>query len=159
MALSRLTSGWQIVDDGLVTFHSSSLYWLTSVFGLGSSLTYRSPRIITAQPVTVDLALEILQKYEVGSTFLAPNIVTGVAKRLLTENYDLTKLTIIQTGGGSLSKSTRIALKKSLPNTTVSTGYGITDVGGVVAISNGESKSGTVGVGYLTTGISAKVRN
>lgn len=155
MAQSRLTGGWQI-DDGLITFHSSALYWLTCIYGIAHSFSFRSPRVITAQPVTPNLTLEILQKYEVSTTFLSPNIVTAIANRLLTENYNLTKLAAIQTAGGSLSESTRIALNEKLPNTAVLTGYGMTDVGGAIAISR---DSGSKGVGYLVPGMSAKVRN
>lgn len=154
MANSRLAGGWHI-DDGYIMFHSSPLYWLTSVFGISQSFSFRVPRVITAQPVTPDLALEILQKYQVSTTFLAPNIVTALAKSLLTENYNLTKLASIQTAGAALSKNTQTALNTQLPNTVVITGYGMIDVGGIIAISIG---SGSKGVGYLVPGMNARVR-
>lgn len=147
------TGGWYI-DDGHKMFHSSSLYWVTSIFGIAQSFSFRLPRVITAQPVTPDLALEILQNYEVTTTFLMPNNVTALVKCLLTENYNLTKLASILTAGGALFESTKTALNTHLPNTVVLTAYGMTDVGGLIAISKG---SGSKGVGYLAPGMSAKV--
>lgn len=154
MAIARLTGGVPY-DDGLVVFHSSSLYWVTAVFGIAHSLRFRLPRVITAQPVTPDLALEILQKYEVTTTFLIPSNINALAKRLLAENFNLTKLASIVTGGGSLSEDTRAILNIKLPNTAVISGYGMTDMGGLIAISK---DCGSNGVGFLVPGMSAKVR-
>lgn len=87
---------------------------------------------------------------------MLPFDVTMFAKQLLTDSYDLTKLTTIITGGSLLSENTNIILSNKLPNVEISVKYGMTEFSGVFAISSKNTKVGSVG--YLVDGLSVKVR-
>lgn len=118
------------------------------------SLFYRSPRIITAQPVTADLVLSVLQKYDVNVVGMLPHNIYAMYKRMLTGNFNLTKLTTIQSGAASLSADTINNLCKMVPNVEFRFIYGMTEVG-LIACSNAKTKPGSVG--YLLTDLSVKV--
>lgn len=141
-------------DDGLLRYSGIAPAGSVTSIEIASTIFYRSPRIITAQPVNIDLVLHVLQKYDVKVLFMFPFNVAALAKRLLTESCNLTKLTTIINGGSALSDKTRNELKKTLPNIEIGDKYGMTEVG-LISCSNAKTKNGSVG--YLVAGMSAKV--
>lgn len=124
--------------------------------GLANSIKFRSPRIITAQTLTIDIILDILEKYGVDTVFIAPPHIAMMIKRLESRPTDLSKLCSIQTGGSPLSSTVCEAVKQILPNVQVYTVYGMTDVGGGIALTQGCNAINSVG--SLAGGIRAKVR-
>lgn len=153
MALSSMSSTLAS-EDGLLRYYGIVPAGSVTSIDIASSIFYRSPRIITAQPLTIDLVLDVLQKHDVKVLFLFPFNVAALAKRLLTESRGLTKLTTILTGGSSQSDATRMNLEKTLPKIEIGCKYGMTEIG-IISCSNDNTKIGSVG--YLVAGMSAKV--
>lgn len=145
------------IDDGAISFNTSSLYWLTAIVGLANSIVCRSPRIITAQTLTIDLILDILEKYGVDTVFMSPPYIAMMIKRLESRPTDLTKLTSIQTGGSPLSSTVCEAVKIKLPNAQLYTVYGMTDLGGGIAFTQGCNAIDSLG--SLVVGVSGKVHD
>lgn len=143
------------IDDGLITFNTSSLYWLTAIVGLANSIRFRSPRIITAQTLTIDLIMDILEKYGVDTVFMAPPHIAMMVKRLESRPSDLSKLRSIQTGGSPVSSTVCEAVNINIPNAQVYTVYGMTDVGGGISVTWGCNAINSVG--SLVGGMRAKV--
>lgn len=145
-----------VATDGLFKYVAVFPHGGASTFEIHVCILLYSPRIITAQPVTVDLVLEVLQKHDVGLTVLFPFNVAAMAKRIMIEKYDLSKLKKIATGGSTLSEATRINLTKILPNVEIEFSYGMTEFG-MIASSNANSKLSSSG--FLLPDLSAKVGN
>lgn len=155
MILSAFTSTL-VADDGALRYFAIASAGSITSLEIPASIYYRSPRIITAQPLTIDLVLDVLQKHDVNVILTFPFNVAALTKRLLMERYDLTNLTTLITGGSSLSETTRINLSETLPSVEIIVEYGMTEVG-IISCSNVKTKFGSVG--YLVAGMNAKVRN
>lgn len=146
-------------DDGTIIFHPVPPLCTISAMEITSCIFYRSPRIITAEPLTVDHLFNVLQKHKVNEACLLPFTITAMAKHMLTENYDLSNLTKIITTGAKLTEDTQRILSEKLPNIDVVIGYGLVDVGGALTISSSKGKCKIGSVGYLVAGASMKVRS
>lgn len=119
------------------------------------SIFHRSPRIISAQPLTDDLTLDVVQKHDVNLAYMTPFNITSCFKRMLTGNYNLPKLKWILTGGSALSDVTKTNFSSSFPNVEIGLLYGMTEIG-PISCSVGSTKPDSLG--QLMTGISAKAR-
>lgn len=154
MALAGLRNLWPI-QPGQVSFNTSSLYWLTCFVSISLSIISRSPRIITVQPITPNLILDILEKYEVTYMFTMYAYIIPLMKCLDSRKCDLSKLELVGCAGGLLSQHTRELFKNHLPNVKLLVAYGMTDVGGGIALTFPENSTDSVGI--LGPGIQAKV--
>lgn len=153
MALSKIYGTFSASDDILRFFAANPAGTITS-FEIPDSIFYRSPRIFTAKPMTIDLVLNILQKHEVNAVAMLPFNITALYKRMQTENYNLSKLKTFESGGSILSEGTIPNLSKMLPNVEIGYKYGMTEFG-LISLSNAGTKPGSTG--YLRADISAKV--
>lgn len=151
MALSVSTL---VANDGILRYYAVSPHGALSTMEISASILFRMPRIITAQALTIDLMLEVLQKHDVNVLFTLPFNAAALAKRMLAEGNDLTSLTTILSGGSSVSETTRNNYDITLPNVEIGQQYGMTEVG-VISCSNARIKNDSVG--YLVPGLSAKV--
>lgn len=145
-----------VADDGVLRYYAVSPHGGLSTSEISAAILFRSPRIITAQALTIDLVLEVLKQHDVNVLFTLPFNAAILAKRMLAEGYDLTKLTTILSGGSSVSEVTRYNFSKTLPNVEIGHQYGMTEVG-IMSCSNATTKNDSVG--YLVAGLSAKVGN
>lgn len=152
MALSMKTL---IPGDDIRRFYAISPHGALSLVELLDSILNRSLRVITAQALTIDFILEVLKKHDVNVLFVLPFNAAALADRMLAETYDLPMLTMILSGGSSVSEATRSKLSKALPNVEIVHKYGMSEVGSI-ASSNSTIQNDSVG--YLVPGMSAKVR-
>lgn len=152
-ALSNFSS--TLEDNGVLRYSAIAPFGSLTSMEIATSIINCSPRIISAQqPLSTDLVLDVLQKHDINTILMFPFSVAALAKRVLTENYDLTKLTTILSVGTSLSEATRNNLAKTLPTVEIRLKYGMPEIGDV-SYSNANSKHGSLG--YLVAGMSAKV--
>lgn len=145
------------LDEGQIYYSTSGLNWCTAILSLGSSIIFRSPRIISCQPKTDDLILDILEKNGVQIVYITTVYIAMIAMRLESRSADLTKLRSIQTGGSPVSDTLRQNILSKVPSAQLHTVYGITDAGGVIALTNNTSNNQSNSVGSLFFGIQAKV--
>lgn len=144
------------VDVGSASFPTPSPYWLTAIIALANSIRCCSPRIITSQVITADLILDILEKYRVDSVFTSADRVAMMANRLETRTVDLSNLRSIQTGGSRLTEKVHQNILEKIPSANVYIRYGMTDIGGLVTMTQGHNAKNSVG--SLVAGVRAKVR-
>lgn len=143
-----------IAIDGLLRYFAVAPHGAVSLIEMPACILLRSPRIITAQPLNADLVLDVLQKHDVNVVFMFPFNVAAMAKRMLLDSYDLSKLTKITSGGSTMSEVTNINLTKTMPNVGIECWYGMTEFG-VISCTNTKTKRGSTG--FLVPDMSAKV--
>lgn len=142
--------------DGLVTFTASSLYWASSLLGLfHAAIAKSSPRVITCQPINGVRILEIIEKYKINSSMMAPVYIAQISEELARKSYDLSNLLVLQTGGSALPEATRAAFTQFYPKVIIMAGYGMTDIGGVTF--NIVTAKKPKAVGQLLNGVKVKV--
>lgn len=105
------------------------------------SISARMIRIITAQPMTPSFVLDVTEQHKVNMLFASASSIAPFTECMLAKRYDLSHLMMLQTGGSLLSAATRAAFAAQHKGVIVN-GYGLTDVGGGVAISTNTFSSG-----------------
>lgn len=140
----------------MISYNQSSPNWLTSIVGLANSIRFCSPRIISRQPQSEDLVLDILEKYGVESAFMSSRMLALIANRLESRTVDLSTLRSIQTAGSRLSEKVQLDILAKIPSAKVYIRYGLVDIGGIVTMTQGFNAKRSVGP--LVAGVLAKVR-
>lgn len=143
------------VKYSVILYSAIPAHGPAAIFEIVVSIFTRAIRIITGQLITVDLVLNVLQKYEVNVIGMLSFCATAMAKRMLTETYDLPKLRAIIAGGSTMSEDTRLILGSKLPNVEFRFSYAMSET--CFHISCSVQKSKLNSVGYLVDGMSAKV--
>jgi acyl-CoA synthetase (AMP-forming)/AMP-acid ligase II len=87
---------------------------------------YTGARVVTMQRFENDQFLSILQDYSVTMAYVVPPIVLMLAKDPRVDTYDLTKLRLVNSGGGPLGKGLATAASERLGCPVVQ-GYGLTE--------------------------------
>lgn len=143
----------------MVTFNTSSLYWLSALINITTSIINCSPRIITAQPLTEIVILEIVQKYGVNNMFTSPIFIANMGKHLLKypDSYNAKSLRLLQSVGSMLTPAVIQSTKLAMPQVHMVTTYGMTDVGGGIAYPINPKKPDSLG--SLIPGFRAKIVN
>lgn len=117
-----------------------------------------SPRIVTAQPMNGSLILEILEKYSVNCVFMGTVYISEILELFKTKTYDLSKLMVLKTTGSPLPSKTRETFKQYYPRVIILTAYGMTDIGGGITFTMGNSAKPKT-VGQLIPGATMKVKS
>ncbi|KAB0794046.1 diffuse expressed luciferase 2 [Photinus pyralis] len=106
-------------------------------FGMFTSLGYMTCgfRIVVLTTFDEKLFLQSLQDYKVASTLLVPTLMSLFAKSAIVENYDLSHLEEIASGGAPLSKQISDAVRKRFKLNQIRQGYGLTETTSAVLIT------------------------
>lgn len=86
---------------------------------------------------------------------MAANMVAMMANRLKSQTVDLSKLRSIQTAGSRLSEKIHENILAKVLSAKVYIRYGLTDIGGMVTLTQGHNAKNSVG--SLVGGVRAKV--
>lgn len=122
-------------------FHTMGL---TMVLGLA---LMRGCTLVTMPRFDLPHFLELIQKYRVTFTTVAPPIVLALAKHPLIDQYDLSSLRLIASGAAPLSREVAEAFQSRL-GCWIMQGYGLTEASATVCagpLSREVNKPGTVG--------------
>jgi acyl-CoA synthetase (AMP-forming)/AMP-acid ligase II len=127
---------------GLIPFYHS--YGLTVLmnYGLAAGAT-----IVTLPRYELDLFLQTVESYGVTYAHLAPPTVLALAKQPAVENYDLSRLAVIVSGGAPLGAEVTSACRERI-GCHVKQGFGLTEASPVTHISPTNPagvKEGTIG--------------
>lgn len=104
----------------------SMLNWESALIFLIAGVLYGGKRVITIQPMNVDLFIEFVDRFQTTSCFLSTP-----ALALLVHNKNLKifeSLEMLMVGGSIVSKHICEAIKPYIPNGNIFTVYGMTEV-------------------------------
>lgn len=139
-----------------ITFLSfSSLYWISGFVTLVSATLNGSVRIITTEKFSPGLILSLIEKYKINQVYTPPSSLAETLKHCRLCKTDLTSLQYWWCGGSYVHTELIDKMNEYLPNGAVYTGYGVTEMTGVVAMDLSRRKGNTVG--QLRAGVSMKI--
>lgn len=90
--------------------------------------------VVTMPRFDMEMFLRLIQDYKVTHGYLVPPIVLGLAKHPLVANYDLSSLTMINSGAAPLGKDVADACAERV-SCLVKQGYGLTETSPVTHTS------------------------
>ena len=90
--------------------------------------------VVTMPRFDMEMFLRLIQDYKVTHSYLVPPIVLGLAKHPLVANYDLSSLTMINSGAAPLGKDVADACAERV-SCLVKQGYGLTETSPVTHTS------------------------
>ncbi|KAL5724699.1 4-coumarate--CoA ligase [Ranunculus cassubicifolius] len=96
--------------------------------------------VLLMQKFEIGALLEHIQTYRISIAVVVPPLVLALAKNPAVENYNLSSIRIVLSGGAPLGKELEEALKCRLPQAIFGQGYGMTEVGPVLSMCSGFAK-------------------
>lgn len=132
------------------------MYWISGVAVAFGDLSGLKTRIITTKKSTPELIIEITQKYDVTDVFCNATQLTGCLVILRQLKLVLPSLKVFAAGGAAVPYNSVQEMRDYVPNGVVISGYGLTEVAGIVCI---EVFGPEGSVGLLAKGIHVKVSN
>lgn len=133
----------RLLLSGDVYLSFSSLYWLTGIWALVGGTVAGITRIITTQPFSPDLMLQLIERYGVTFTLTAPSHVARLLQSPLIGTTNLSTLRNYICGGSAVAPELLEKFNKLLP-TGVLNAYGLSEVSGIVT-ANEARLEGSVG--------------
>ncbi|XP_055523863.1 probable 4-coumarate--CoA ligase 1 [Wyeomyia smithii] len=134
----------------------SSLYWLSGVAFLLLGTVSGATRIITRKSFKPSLALDLLERFRVSLAFFPPSAAIAMLKHPRVLKTDFSNLRVLFSGGSMVSADLKQSFEKLVPKANFHVGYGLSEAGGVVTLSdNNIYKNGCTG--YLRPTCRAKI--
>lgn len=153
--ISEIDATSSLYGDGIV-FNATNLYWNTGLFTLLLGTIGGTTRIITAEDFSVEMQLKLIEKYKVTIVEdLSYNMVLMLKSDLLAK-ADLSSVKHFFAGGFKVPYSITQEFNSYLPNGSVNTGYGLTEVRYNVSVDFPHF-SGKDSVGRLVSGCTIKI--
>ncbi|XP_055297301.1 uncharacterized protein LOC129565940 [Sitodiplosis mosellana] len=155
-ALLENLPSFRISKPSDVVLCVGSLYWVSGIAILLRGTICGATRIITTEALSPELQLRLIEKYKVTTTANAPHQIVLMLKSDELAKADLSSLKSWFVGGSKVPFHVKTEMSSFLPNGNVHVGYGISEIGGVVALDFPQP-SGKDCVGRLTVGIRVKI--
>ncbi|XP_010259826.1 PREDICTED: 4-coumarate--CoA ligase 2-like [Nelumbo nucifera] len=95
--------------------------------------------VLIMQKFEVVAFMELVQKYKVSVASLVPPIILQLIKSPDFDNFNLSSIRLVITGGAPMGKELEASLRAKLPNTKFGQGYGMTEAG-LLSLSLGFAK-------------------
>ncbi|EDW02160.1 GH20051 [Drosophila grimshawi] len=137
-----------------VVYTTASLDWLTAIKCLLSSILNGAARIVSSQPITTQLTVEIIKKWKVTYCYLSHWQFNELFASPLATTENLSSLQFVQYSGGWVSPGVVHSAKRVLESTIFVCVYGTTETDGISLCLNAEMENL---VGALLPGISARI--
>ncbi|CAL5328519.1 unnamed protein product [Camellia sinensis] len=150
-----LPKGVMLTHKGLVTsvaqqvdgenpnlyFHSEDVIMcvlpLFHIYSLNSVLLCAlrvGAAILIMQKFEIKLLMELVHKYKVTIAPFAPPIVLAIANSPVFDDYDLSSIRTVMSGGAPMGKELEDTVRAKLPNAKLGQGYGMTEAGPVLSM-------------------------
>ena len=133
----------------------SSLYWFSGFATLIMAAANQQTRLITANPFTPELFLELIEKYQIESVFTPPSHIAMILQSQNIEEVNLNSIKFWISGGSFVSPFMVQKLQMYIKNGTVYSGYGMTEVGCVVSTTEANTNS----VGQIGNNMSLRIQD
>ncbi|XP_046737334.1 4-coumarate--CoA ligase 1-like [Diprion similis] len=131
-----------LINDRALVF--SPLAWITGIIFMVMTVIGNATRLLPP-PFEEYTACALIEKLKLKSAFLGPSLLARLVKSDALKKYDLSSLKKITSGGSILSANTRESLNKMVPHASITVGYGMTEVGGLISVQTDNSKPGSCG--------------
>jgi acyl-CoA synthetase (AMP-forming)/AMP-acid ligase II len=118
----RLWAEWE-ADRGIAVLPFFHIYGLVILMNLG---LYCGGTTVTMPRFELREFLRVIQDYRITRAFVVPPIVLALAKHPLVDEFDLSSLDLINSGGAPLSAEVEVACAKRL-GCRIKQGYGLTE--------------------------------
>lgn len=132
----------------------STTYWVTGFYpAITVGFPHQDVRIITRQRFSIDILVELIEKYKVSSMIMPPSQAMEIvnSEKFLASDFSSLKSAFV--GGSMVSSSLRQKLKETIPSVKFNVAYGMSEYGvtfplgsendtsvGKILISNAEVK-------------------
>uniref|UniRef100_A0A182PL24 AMP-dependent synthetase/ligase domain-containing protein n=1 Tax=Anopheles epiroticus TaxID=199890 RepID=A0A182PL24_9DIPT len=125
--IANMPSLWHMTpSDCLLAF--SSLYWLSGFASLIIGTVAQATRLITREPYTPELAVDMMQRHHVTIAFFSPYQSNLLVHEPLLTKANLPLLRLLLCGGARVSKQLYQSLRRCLPShTSIQIGYGMSE--------------------------------
>lgn len=143
-----------VADDVYLIF--SSLYWISGLAALFATTLRGATRLITTQPFSAELMLQMIERYKVTSTITAPSQVAMLLQCPDIHSTDLTSLVRYYAAGSAVPEELCQRMNRFLP-CEMRVAYGMSEVAGMTSCTVPPRRSGSIG--SLIKGIQVRILN
>ncbi|XP_070507513.1 uncharacterized protein [Chironomus tepperi] len=135
-------------------FNSCLTYWTIHMVLTTFSVLYNIPNVITAETLTPELWMDIVDRHKVTVVFSSIAFAASIIRSKKLRKME--SIRIFSTGGSVFSEKLMQDLQEIIPNGKVIFGYGMTEIGRVSTASGDERSIGLTS-GYLHYNVQAKI--
>ncbi|KAH8284999.1 hypothetical protein KR054_003755 [Drosophila jambulina] len=131
-----------MMNSELVIFSASGLDWYSGLTAFILGTVVGCTRIIANQPFSPDYFVKLVQKYKINSVILPPRHMSALINYPGASKEALATIRTIAYGGGFTSMTTLKKVQELCPGAVLTSGYGMTEVGGVsfnMGLGNGNT--------------------
>ncbi|XP_053668453.1 probable 4-coumarate--CoA ligase 1 [Anopheles marshallii] len=142
-------------NDTILCF--STLYWISGLQMLMTGVLNGIRRIITTQPATSELAIQLCNRYDVTLLLVTPTMASDII-RTLAPTERLSSIKLFAVGGSTVTKRLRDEITRRVLVTgrgRLLVGYGTSETGNIAYEMLPREDS----VGFLLPGVTAKIVN
>lgn len=118
-------------------FAFSSVYWLSGIANLLKAAYFGATRIITTQPYSDRLLLELCEKYKITHLFASSKQMISALKSDGVDSMDLSSVKLLALSGPKVRLEEYAFMRKHLRNAVPCNMFGISELGGAVSMSRG----------------------
>ncbi|XP_046606172.1 luciferin 4-monooxygenase-like isoform X1 [Neodiprion virginianus] len=141
---------------GKICLHFGIFDWITAIHFTFMSLCLGIPRLIV-KAFEEQSACALMEKYKVNWVFMSPSMINKLVKSNALETHDLSSLNRFMYAGAPLSATSYEALVKHLPKAQITGAYGMTELGGYLAIQPTNSRPDQGSCGKILENAQVKV--
>lgn len=135
-------------------FCYSSLYWISGFMSVITTTHFNLIRVITTQKFSSGLLLDIIRKNRIQILLTPPSQMALLLNDPNLKASDLESLLFYYCGGSHVPQEMSAAMSKLLVNGIVIVGYGLSEVAGIIAMTDAKEKCST---GQLGFGVKIKI--
>lgn len=137
------------LNEGL-TIESHIVLWLSSLYWISGSLLSIKHIVVGAKKVIAqgfdeETVCRIIEKYKISWIMLSTSMANRLARFDRLHEYDISSLKIMFTGGSTMEEAAENLLRKRFPSVSVRQGYGMTELGNLIAGQEDGSTPGSCG--------------
>lgn len=122
----------------------STAYWASGFYPCVTvGFAKHDVRILTRQKFSIDILIELIEKYKVTTMVVAPSYVMEMVQSEKFLASDFSSLKTIYAGGAAVSPALRRKFKQKLPNVNLIVAYGMSEY--AVAVPLGGENESSVG--------------
>ncbi|XP_060654533.1 uncharacterized protein LOC132790114 [Drosophila nasuta] len=128
-----------LVSSESIVFTSSSLDWITGLWGFSFSTLFGCTRIITNKPFSPEYFVELVKKYKINYVVVPPRHLSALITCPAATTEALSSIRMLSYGGGLVSLTTLQRAQEICKTAMLNSGYAMTEVGGItgnIGISN-----------------------
>lgn len=153
--ISELVSFAALSSDDIL-WTTSSLYWISGLSSLLLSTFYGATRIITAESISCEKYLSIMEKYKATFVLFGCSRIGPTLKCEAIDRTNFEHVRVLVLGGANIPSYIIEKFDSLLPNGHAHNAYGFTELGGIFTLDY-QNFSGFNTNGHLFSGYTFKI--